>query len=73
MSKFHKLKVSAVNNEIADAVSVSFEVPAELKSNFNYLPGQYTTLKLSINGEHVNRSYSFCSSPHLNEQLTIAV
>ncbi|HLP49485.1 MAG TPA: ferredoxin--NADP reductase [Chitinophagales bacterium] len=73
MSKFHKLKVSAVNNEIADAVSVSFEVPAELKSNFNYLPGQYTTLKLSINGEHVNRSYSFCSSPYLNEQLTIAV
>ena len=73
MSKFHKLKVSEVKNEIADAVSVSFEVPEELKASFNYHPGQYTTLKLNINGENVNRSYSFCSSPFMNEQLTIAV
>jgi len=73
MSKFHKLKVSEVKNEIADAVSVSFEVPQSLKENFNYLPGQYTTLKLNIEGENVNRSYSFCSSPFTNEPLTIAV
>ncbi len=73
MSRFHKLKVSEVKNEIADAVSVSFEVPAALKEQFNFLPGQYTTLKLNINGEQVNRSYSFCSSPFMNEPLTIAV
>lgn len=73
MSKFHKLVVSEVKNEIAEAVSVSFRVPDELKSNYQYKPGQYTTLKLNINGEHVNRSYSFCSSPYLNEPLTIAV
>ena len=73
MSKFHKLKVTEVKNEIAEAVSVSFEVPNELKENFKYHPGQYTTLKLNINGEHVNRSYSFCSSPYMNEPLTIAV
>ena len=73
MSKFHKLKVTEVKNEIAEAVSVSFEVPNELKESFNYHPGQYTTLKLNINGEHVNRSYSFCSSPYMNEPLTIAV
>ncbi|MBL0308419.1 MAG: 2Fe-2S iron-sulfur cluster binding domain-containing protein [Bacteroidetes bacterium] len=73
MSKFHKLKVSGVKNEIAEAVSVSFEVPEEIKQHYIYHPGQYTTLKLLINGEHVNRSYSFCSSPYLNEPLTIAV
>jgi len=73
MSKFHKLKVAEVKNEIAEAVSISFEVPESLKQNFNYLPGQYTTLKLHINGENVNRSYSFCSSPYMNEPLTIAV
>ena len=73
MSRFHKLKVSKVKNEIADAVSVSFEVPDELKANFNFFPGQYTTLKLNIDGEQVNRSYSFCSSPYMNEPLTIAV
>ncbi len=73
MSKFHKLKVGEVKNEIADAVSVSFQVPAELKEAYNYKPGQYTTLKLVINGENVNRSYSFCSSPFAGEPLTIAV
>ena len=73
MSKFHKLKVSEVKNEIAEAVSVSFQVPAELKDVFKYKPGQFTTLKLTINGEHVNRSYSFCSTPFGNEPLTIAV
>ena len=73
MSKFNKLRVLEVKQETADAVSVSFEVPAELKQAYNYIPGQYTTLKLNVNGENVNRSYSFCSSPHLNEPLTIAV
>ncbi len=73
MSKFHKLKVIEVKNEIAEAVSVTFDVPAELKANYQYKPGQYTTLKLTIAGEPVNRSYSFCSSPFMNEPLTIAV
>jgi ring-1,2-phenylacetyl-CoA epoxidase subunit PaaE len=73
MSKFHKLKVKEVKNETADAVSVSFDVPQELQSAFNYLPGQYTTLKLLINGHQVNRSYSFCSSAYMNEHHTIAV
>jgi ring-1,2-phenylacetyl-CoA epoxidase subunit PaaE len=73
MSKFNKLRVLEVKQETADAVSVSFEVPAELKQSYNYIPGQYTTLKLNVNGENVNRSYSFCSSPYLNEPLTIAV
>lgn len=73
MSKFHKLKVSEVKNEIAEAVSVSFHVPVELREAFKFLPGQFTTLKLEINGEHVNRSYSFCSTPFTDEPLTIAV
>lgn len=73
MSKFHKLRVAEVKNETVDAVSVSFEIPVDLKSNFNFLPGQYTTLKLVVNGENVNRSYSFCSSPFFNELPTITV
>lgn len=73
MSKFHKLKVKEVKSETADAVSVSFDVPQELQPAFNYTPGQYTTLKLSVNGQQVNRSYSFCSSTYMNEPHTIAV
>ena len=73
MSKFHTLKVLAVKQETHDAVSVSFDVPVDLKSNYNYVPGQYLTLKLQVDGEQVNRSYSFCSSPFAGEPMTIAV
>ncbi|HEY0261608.1 MAG TPA: ferredoxin--NADP reductase [Chitinophagales bacterium] len=73
MSHFHKLKIAQVKRETKDAVSVSFEIPEALKTNFHYLPGQYLTLRLPINGEHVNRSYSFCSSPYANELPTITV
>lgn len=73
MSKFHILKVKEVKIETADAVSVSFEVPDELKDSFQHIPGQYTTLKLQVNGDNVNRSYSFCSSPFMNELPTIAI
>jgi ring-1,2-phenylacetyl-CoA epoxidase subunit PaaE len=73
MSHFHSLKVANVNRETADAVSVSFEIPAELQSKFSYLPGQYITIRFHVNGEQINRSYSFCSSPVANELPTIAV
>lgn len=73
MSRFHVIPVSAVKNETADSVSVAFAVPAELAENFRYKPGQYLTLRLSVNGETINRSYSFCSAPIANEPHTIAV
>lgn len=73
MSKFNHLKVQTVVSETHDAVSVSFEVPDNLLDNYHYKPGQYTTLRLHINGETVNRSYSFCSSPYTGEEMTIAV
>jgi ring-1,2-phenylacetyl-CoA epoxidase subunit PaaE len=73
MSKFNHLKVQSVVSETPDSVSVSFEVPDSLLVNYQYKPGQYTTLKLNINGEMVNRSYSFCSSPYAGEPMTIAV
>jgi ring-1,2-phenylacetyl-CoA epoxidase subunit PaaE len=73
MSKFNHLKVQSVVSEAHDAVSVSFEVPDSLLVNYQYIPGQFTTLRLNINGELVNRSYSFCSSPYAGEPMTIAV
>lgn len=73
MATFHKLKVSNVNRETKDAVSVSFQVPSELKDNFHFIQGQYLTLRLTVNGETINRSYSLCSSPYSQEDLTVAV
>lgn len=64
MSKsFHSLKISKIENETNDTVSVSFEIPADLKEAFKYTQGQYLTLKFEINGEEQRRAYSMSSSP----------
>ncbi len=61
MSRFHALRIADVRQETADAVSVALEVPPELRSHFTYVPGQYLTLRVRIDGEEVRRSYSICS------------
>ena len=72
MAKFHKLKVADVRKETSDCVSVAFEVPSVLKAEFDFIQGQYLTLKLIVNGEEVRRSYSICSGVHEND-LRVAV
>lgn len=73
MSKFHSLKVIDVVRETADAVSVAFEVPQNLKQEYKYIQGQYLTLKLNVNGEEFRRSYSICSSPLEENELRVAI
>lgn len=65
--KFHALTVKEVRQETEDSVSIAFEVPADLRESYDYLSGQYLTLRTLIDGEDVRRSYSLCSSPHENE------
>lgn len=69
---FYTLTVSEVRRETADAVSVAFEISEELREKFTYMPGQYLTLKATIGGEEVRRSYSICSAPHEGE-LRVAI
>ncbi len=73
MSAFYSLKVSNLIHETQDCVSITFDVPETLQEKFTYLPGQYLTLKLKVNGEELRRSYSICSSSYLNENLTVAI
>ena len=60
---FHLLEVKEVKRETADTVSIAFNVPSNIESDFNFKAGQYLTLKRDINGEDVRRAYSLCSSP----------
>ena len=71
-TNFHKLKVVNVKAETDQAVAVTLAIPADLASIFEYIPGQYLTVKFTINGKEVRRAYSMCSSP-LEENLTIGV
>ncbi len=70
--KFHSLKIADVRQEIEDAVSIAFEVPENLRADYQFKPGQYLTMRTNINGEEVRRSYSICSAPHENE-LRVAI
>ncbi len=70
--RFHTLTISDVRRETDDCVSVAFEVPDDLKNDYRFLPGQYLTLRTTIDGEDIRRSYSICSSP-LNESLRVAI
>jgi ring-1,2-phenylacetyl-CoA epoxidase subunit PaaE len=70
--KFHNLKVKAVKQETKDAVSVTFDVPAELSEIFEYKQGQYLTLRFNLNDEEVRRAYSMSSSP-VDNRVTVTV
>ena len=69
---FHKLKIKEIRKETNDCVSISFEIPPDLKDSFSFQHGQNITIKKEINGEETRRSYSICSSPYENE-LRVAV
>lgn len=70
--QFHSLKICDIRRETATCVSVSFEIPTELQSEFSYNAGQYITIKKQINGEELRRSYSLCSSP-LEHDFRVAI
>ena len=51
MSQFHKLNIQNINKETDSCVTISFNVPEELKDVFTFKAGQYITLKTVINGK----------------------
>ncbi|WBB93891.1 1,2-phenylacetyl-CoA epoxidase subunit PaaE [Verrucosispora sp. WMMC514] len=66
---FHPLPVVAVDRLTADAVAITFAVPAELRETFAFRAGQHLTVRLPAvaadgdGGGDVRRSYSICSTP----------
>lgn len=73
MAKFHSLKIKDIRKETEQCVSIAFDIPESLREEFDYIQGQYITLKMNVNGEELRRSYSACSSPIADSDLRIAV
>ncbi len=67
MPRFHRLQIDEVKRETADAISLTFAIPDDLKPDYAFAPGQYLTLRRLVDGEDVRRSYSICSGPDDNE------
>jgi ring-1,2-phenylacetyl-CoA epoxidase subunit PaaE len=70
--RFHRLAVNDLRRESSDAVSLTFTIPSELQDDYSFAPGQYLTLRTTMDGEEVRRSYSICSGLDDGE-LRIAV
>src|SRR5258707_14241217 len=70
--RFHRLSVNDLRRESPDAVSLTFAIPKDLADDYSFNPGQYLTLRTTMDGEEVRRSYSICSGPDDGE-LRIAV
>jgi ring-1,2-phenylacetyl-CoA epoxidase subunit PaaE len=69
---FHPIRINNIVKETEDCITVSFDIPVELKEQFKFVQGQNITLKTIIEGEEIRRSYSICSSPFENK-LTVAI
>lgn len=72
MSQFYTLTIQDIQKETDHAVTITFEVPDNLKDVFSFKAGQYITLKTIINGNEIRRDYSLCASPKSGE-LKVAV
>jgi ring-1,2-phenylacetyl-CoA epoxidase subunit PaaE len=72
MSKFHPLQVESVERETRDAVAITFAIPEALREQYRFDQGQHLTLRTSLGGEDVRRSYSICSAVQ-DGRLRIAV
>ncbi len=68
---FVSLPIIKIQDETADAYSLFFQKPDDPK--FDYLPGQYLTFKVKINGEELRRAFSLSSSPVSDDFLRVTI
>lgn len=59
--QFRELTVARVDELCDDAVAVTFAVPADVRADFEFRPGQSLTLRRTIDGLEERRSYSICA------------
>lgn len=72
MADFHPLTVKHIKPLTPSSVAITFDIPKELIQTFDFLPGQYITIKKEIKGKELRRAYSICSSPK-SDCFTIGV
>ena len=72
MPKFHSLRVKDLYKDTEQCSVIEFAIPEDLKHTFKYKAGQYLTLRETVNGEDIRRSYSLCSSP-IDDEWKVAV
>lgn len=72
MANFHPLKIKHVKPLTPSSLAITFSIPKELIQTFDFIPGQYITIKTEIKGKELRRAYSICSFPR-SDSFTIGV
>jgi len=62
MARFHKLTVTDIKKTIRDAVVITLAPEAGEADAFDFIAGQYLTLRRSFDGVELRRSYSICAA-----------
>jgi len=71
--QFHSLKVAKTERLTPLSKKITFEVPSELESVYQFKSGQYVSLELLIDGNKIRRSYSICSPSSEKNFFSIGV
>lgn len=61
---FHRLKLAKKEDLTKNTFILEFEIPGDLKTNFDFEAGQYVTLRLNENGISHQKDYSMTSAPY---------
>ncbi|MCB0476847.1 MAG: 2Fe-2S iron-sulfur cluster binding domain-containing protein [Crocinitomicaceae bacterium] len=69
---FYLLTVDKVEKNTSDTAVVSLTIPEELRSTFQFKPGQYLTGNFKTSQGNFHRSYSICSDSADNSTIQIA-
>jgi len=72
MAQFYSLTVKHIKPLTPSSVAITFSIPKDLIQTFDFIPGQYITIKKEIKGKELRRAYSICSSPK-SDSFTIGV
>jgi ring-1,2-phenylacetyl-CoA epoxidase subunit PaaE len=70
--RFHCLRIREVRRETPECVSLAFDVPADMASEYRFVQGQHLNVRAVLDGEEVRRSYSICSGADDGE-LRVAI
>lgn len=70
--QFHPLRVAEVERLTEDSVAVTFDVPEDLREQFQFKPGQHLSVRSSFLGDDIRRNYSICA-PASSGTLRIGV
>ncbi|MFK8012807.1 MAG: 2Fe-2S iron-sulfur cluster-binding protein [Marinicellaceae bacterium] len=72
MYEFHQVIIKNIQQETSDAIVLTLEIPAQLKSSFKWKAGQHLTFRKEIQGKEIRRSYSIFN-PTADEDLKVLI